>query len=394
MEAEPRGKRTVKKRTIYSPSESMHPDYHLIYVPRLERNFVLKATNVKKISNDQVSLKVLGEEYTGELIMTGSRALCDSEYNSRRSFRKPDTVDYSNSDSDENIALDEASFSRTPFRASQKRRLVFSATPQPRRAKYTHSTRDDAIYMNNQIDESNRSRSEITLNHNTTSDNQLNQRQSAVNDRSLVDTDSENENTLQTKIDHHVDKKMDRLLASLYKKLDFVTKKMQQISQSSGYLESQMSIYRNEKDTFPDRVMFNEINLLEIHAKNPGDYGRRLLRILYTENELKTCMLPSSVSDRYLKPKLNETRFNILNSAMRVKYRIGEHHYQEFYKNLVRKKLGDFLLEEERRARIKSRRVLDQGRTVNDVNREQTIDTVPSQSNIPTLSSISFNQNH
>lgn len=122
MEAEPRGKRTVKKRTIYSPSESIHPDYHLIDVPRLERNFVLKSTNVKKISNDQVSLKVLGEEYTGELIMTGewiirkkeisqifiilgSRALCDSEYNSRRPFKKPDTVDYSNSDSDENIAI-------------------------------------------------------------------------------------------------------------------------------------------------------------------------------------------------------------------------------------------------------------------------------------------------
>ena len=41
---------------------------------------------------------------------------------------------------------------------------------------------------------------------------------------------------------------------------------------------------------------------------------------------------------------------------MRIKYRINEHHYQEFYKNLVRKKLSDFLLEEERRCRAKAKR--------------------------------------
>jgi hypothetical protein len=42
--------------------------------------------------------------------------------------------------------------------------------------------------------------------------------------------------------------------------------------------------------------------------------------------------------------------------AMRIKYRINEYHYQEFYKNLVRKKLSDFLLEEERRCRAKAKR--------------------------------------
>ena len=41
---------------------------------------------------------------------------------------------------------------------------------------------------------------------------------------------------------------------------------------------------------------------------------------------------------------------------MRIKYRINEYHYQEFYKNLVRKKLSDFLLEEERRCRAKAKR--------------------------------------
>ena len=41
---------------------------------------------------------------------------------------------------------------------------------------------------------------------------------------------------------------------------------------------------------------------------------------------------------------------------MRIKYRINGNHYPEFYKNLVRKKLSDFLLEEERRCRVKAKR--------------------------------------
>jgi hypothetical protein len=48
--------------------------------------------------------------------------------------------------------------------------------------------------------------------------------------------------------------------------------------------------------------------------------------------------------------------FLVFLEAMRIKYRINEYHYQEFYKNLVRKKLSDFLLEEERRCRAKVKR--------------------------------------
>jgi hypothetical protein len=72
--------------------------------------------------------------------------------------------------------------------------------------------------------------------------------------------------------------------------------------------------------------MFNNENLLEMNGKNPGDYGRRLLRVLYSEVELKTSMLPSSVSDRYLKPKLDEEKFALLNSKFR------RDHLFSFYK--------------------------------------------------------------
>jgi hypothetical protein len=58
--------------------------------------------------------------------------------------------------------------------------------------------------------------------------------------------------------------------------------------------------------------MHDKENLLDMNGKNPGDYGRRLLRVLYTPQELKKSMLPSTIGDRYLKPKLDAQRFELL----------------------------------------------------------------------------------
>ena len=101
--------------------------------------------------------------------------------------------------------------------------------------------------------------------------------------------------------------------------------------------EAQNAIYRNEDDKFPEEVlkatpffsiiqlpshdlieMYNNENLLDINAKNPGDYGRRLLHILFTEQELKTSRLPSTVAGRFSKPKLDEARFSLLNDKLQL----------------------------------------------------------------------------
>lgn len=63
--------------------------------------------------------------------------------------------------------------------------------------------------------------------------------------------------------------------------------------------------------------MHGNENLLDINGKNPGDYGRRLLRVLYTSEELKACMLPSTIGDRYSKPKLDAQKFELLHSKLR-----------------------------------------------------------------------------
>ena len=72
--------------------------------------------------------------------------------------------------------------------------------------------------------------------------------------------------------------------------------------------------------------------------------------------------------------------FLVFLEAMRIKYRINEYHYQEFYKNLVRKKLSDFLLEEERRCRAKAKRnVLRQQATTNATTTTLTVDSADDQ---------------
>jgi hypothetical protein len=59
--------------------------------------------------------------------------------------------------------------------------------------------------------------------------------------------------------------------------------------------------------------MWNHKNLLSIAARDAGDYGRKLLRLLYTQAELQSCLLPSQSAQLYQKDVLDQERFEILN---------------------------------------------------------------------------------
>ncbi|CAF4305158.1 unnamed protein product, partial [Rotaria magnacalcarata] len=76
-------------------------------------------------------------------------------------------------------------------------------------------------------------------------------------------------------------------------------------------------------------------------------------------------------------------------AAIRVKYRINEHHYEDFYKHLVRKKLSDFLLEEERRNTTKAKRLRTQQQETDDTSASTT--TSPTQIPILNLSATPVN---
>ena len=59
--------------------------------------------------------------------------------------------------------------------------------------------------------------------------------------------------------------------------------------------------------------MWEEKNLLNIVARDPGDYARKLLRTLFTEYEIRSSLLPSQSAHLYQKDILDEKRFAKLN---------------------------------------------------------------------------------
>jgi hypothetical protein len=71
MDFNSRSRRTVKRKVIYSPSEPQGPEYHLIHVRQLQKNFIVKRSSVKQQTNGKISVSVAGKETQGDLIASG-----------------------------------------------------------------------------------------------------------------------------------------------------------------------------------------------------------------------------------------------------------------------------------------------------------------------------------
>ena len=111
--------------------------------------------------------------------------------------------------------------------------------------------------------------------------------------------------------------------------------------------------------------------MLNERARNPGQYSRNLLRVLFTSEEFQSSLLPSTQSKRYLKPELDNQRMDLLHrktsqllfvdenmfststfcflDALRARYRIGRHHYDLFYTERIQASLAACVYNEGRR---------------------------------------------
>ena len=69
--ASSRSKRYVRKKIIYSPSDPLEPDYYLIYVEEINRDFIVIKSSIKQQSNGQVLLSMEGKEKQGVTITAG-----------------------------------------------------------------------------------------------------------------------------------------------------------------------------------------------------------------------------------------------------------------------------------------------------------------------------------
>ncbi|CAF1114646.1 unnamed protein product [Didymodactylos carnosus] len=90
----------------------------------------------------------------------------------------------------------------------------------------------------------------------------------------------------------------------------------------------------------------NGPNLLNTNGKDFRDYSIGVLKRLYTREELKSSILPSSAAHIYAKKQLDPKRFKVFRDAVRIKHKISEQHFDHFYSKLLRKTLTDFLYQE------------------------------------------------
>jgi hypothetical protein len=111
--------------------------------------------------------------------------------------------------------------------------------------------------------------------------------------------------------------------------------------------------------------------LIETVGRDFGDFARQTIRILYTTDELRTCVLPPD-RPHLSRKALDIVRFRLLNGgfslfsvqfiifdcslseAVRVKYRLALHLYDDFFRYHLGPKLGDFLVEERRREHVRN----------------------------------------
>ncbi|CAF4971676.1 unnamed protein product, partial [Rotaria magnacalcarata] len=80
--------------------------------------------------------------------------------------------------------------------------------------------------------------------------------------------------------------KFDQLMQKLYVKIDRLTSN---INVHKHALEPYVD---KTGETFPDVLMFNNYNLLDLMATDYGNYARKILRIVFSQDELKSSILP------------------------------------------------------------------------------------------------------
>ncbi|CAF1134088.1 unnamed protein product [Adineta steineri] len=345
-----RDKRLQHPRQIYSPSTTSVPlpSHYLIYIADTTSHLLVGRASIKNIHKNQATLVLNKRKFVGEIIFSGTFSLCQKELNkiqlASQSLNEDTTTD-----------IDE----------------VYDM--ENRNHNDEHTDEEEEV-PNTQYDESD---DEVLFNHNTSrkrkdlySDLLTNDSQGAKRSKNKhsIDVHQDSSNDDDTQLNpatHNQDSpNTDKALRSIENKMNDFGKSMikmsnviHQLVSSSKTGSHNLDSYRdsNTQELFPSTVDYNGQNLIAIVAKDFGDYARQLMRELFSADELKVSVLPPR-RPHLVRPALDPYRFQILNEAVRVKYRLGSHLYDDFFKYQLRPKLSDFLVEERRRESLKNAR--------------------------------------
>ena len=69
-------KRLSKKKVIFSPFDPLEPDYYLVHIKELGKDFIVKKSSIKEKQNGKVSLSIAGRGRHGEIITSGKLHDC------------------------------------------------------------------------------------------------------------------------------------------------------------------------------------------------------------------------------------------------------------------------------------------------------------------------------
>ncbi|CAF0969981.1 unnamed protein product [Rotaria sordida] len=351
-----RSERSKKPKQIYSPSNPLQPYYYLVTYDYPEKYRVVGRTSIQKITNDKAVLSDVDGEV--RIITSGTFDYCQRELKLKMQKFQLENSDVENDDDYDNGDNENGDDGR-PLHSNGlsesilKRPADGFSTPALKRSNkqnnYQYRTLNRSLERNKQI------KSVIHVSHDHSDGRQMpHSRQEKVsgeatrfgrmlqttNDGSNINTDD-----ADSSFDNpHFENVVVKGIRSLKKQVSKLTKTVDNLampsSPSSKY--DSLEFYRNENESenFSTEVMWNQTNLLNIVGRDPGDYGRRLLRLLYTEAELQSSLLPSQSAHPYQKDILDQERFKILNEAIRIKYRLSHDGYRRYYTNTLRIKLS------------------------------------------------------
>ncbi|UJR37027.1 hypothetical protein I4U23_029734 [Adineta vaga] len=177
-------------------------------------------------------------------------------------------------------------------------------------------------------------------------------RRSAVNLLTMQHTtmsngnNKENESVEAQVVYQTIDDMHHTILQQLEKKFSSFSRKLNQMIPHA--VHQNLDSYREKDEIFPKEVMYDNKNLLEIRARDIFDFGRKILKTLYTSEELGSSILPPARS-HLARPSLDPVRFHLFHESIRVKYKISSLYYDNCYAKLVRPKMCDFLVDERKR---------------------------------------------
>ncbi|CAF4317966.1 unnamed protein product [Rotaria sp. Silwood2] len=342
-------KRSIKPKTQYSPSNSTGTTtmHHLIMYNDSGNIMIVGNSSVKRLQND--GTVILNDGHTAKLIISGktifilfkeipdsspikhsynlgTKDKCMEQWN-KRSLSINNNDDYEQDEDEDVIPKLMEQTLQMPTKMFSTRTFLVSSSK--RFARENHSNHASKRLTNVSFSPQSSNRIILEASSVTSSSDEEEGMINTSDKVSLNRIFQELKNT-QTNLQGARNENRD-----MHKQLTTLTQKINHFNSLKN--DHDLDRYRDSNDTedFRKEVMHEGRNLLDVPARNAGEYARNLLKILFKPHELQTSLLPSLHSTKFSKSQLDQERIDRLNEAVRAQYRITKHHYTSFYKERI-----------------------------------------------------------